>query len=341
MVSRYIEQLKKEIYRWGGQLCRPADTVYFGGGTPSVLSAEELCELLCCVKEAFSLCDNAEITIEVNPESVNIEFLSKLKESGFNRLSIGIQSLDDNALSLLGRGHTAKEAINAFNAARELGFDNISVDLMCALPADNALYTAKEIIKLSPEHISCYMLILEEKTALFAKKEQLEFPSEEAVEEEYLKLNELFADSGYRHYEISNFAKAGMESRHNTKYWKMEEYIGIGPSAYSFVDGQRFHYENDLRGFISGKDTVSDGQGGDLYEFIMLSLRLSDGLREECIKEKFGKKFSVLFYEKAKLFEDKGLSVLKDGCFYLTAEGMLLSNTLICEMTEEELYEDL
>ena len=341
MVRRYIKQLKNEIYRWGGQLCRPADTVYFGGGTPSILTAEELCELLFCVRKAFSLCDNAEITVEVNPESANSEFLSKLKESGFNRLSIGIQSLDDNVLGLLGRGHTSKEAINTFNTARRVGFDNISVDLMCALPAGNALYTAKEIIKLSPEHISCYMLILEKKTVLSARKEQLSFPDEEAVEKEYLKLSELFSHNGYSHYEISNFAKEGMESHHNTKYWKMEEYIGIGPSAYSYVDGQRFHYENDLRGFISGNGTVSDGEGGDLYEFIMLSLRLSEGLYEASIKEKFGKKFSKAFYEKARLFEDKGLAMIRDGHFCLTANGMLLSHTIICEMTEEELYEDL
>lgn len=343
-VSRYIKQLKKEIYRWGGQLCRPADTVYFGGGTPSVLSSEELCDLLCCVKEAFGLCDNAEITVEINPESAHGVFLTKLKEAGFNRLSIGIQSLDDDTLGLLGRGHSASQAVNTFTLAREIGFDNISVDLMCALPIESgfsAIDSAKEIIKLSPEHISCYMLILEEKTVLSARKEQLSFPDEEAVEKEYLKLSELFSQNGYSHYEISNFAKEGKQSRHNTKYWKLQEYIGIGPSAYSFVDGQRFYYENDLKGFICGAETVSDGQGGDLYEFIMLSLRLSEGLSEESIKEKFGKRFSKAFYEKAKLFEDKGLAIIRDGHFCLTANGMLLSNTIICEMTEEELYEDL
>ncbi len=344
MVSRYIKQLKNEIYRWGGQLCRPADTVYFGGGTPSVLSAEELCDLLYCVKEAFGISSNAEITVEINPEGIDERFLSTLKKGGFNRLSIGIQSLDDNTLSLLGRGHSANEAVNTFTQARKVGFDNISVDLMCALPSektDSAIDSAKKIITLSPEHISCYMLILEDKTVFSAKKEQLSFPDEEAVEDEYLMLSQLFCENGYTHYEISNFSKEGKQSRHNTKYWKSQEYIGIGPSAYSFVDGQRFHYENDLKGFMGGTKTVSDGQGGDLIEYLMLSLRLSDGISEESIKEKFGKKFSKAFYEKARIFEKQKLAKFSDGHFGLTANGMLLSNAIICEMTEEELYEDL
>ncbi|MEE0946041.1 MAG: radical SAM family heme chaperone HemW [Acutalibacteraceae bacterium] len=343
-VADYVKKLKEEIYRWGETLCRPADTVYFGGGTPSALSAEVLAELLFCVKEAFYVYNDAEITVEVNPENVDKHYLKKLKNAGFNRLSIGVQSLDDGALKMLGRGHNSEKAVDVFKSARQVGFDNISVDLMCALPLCNSAdctESAKKILSLCPEHISCYMLILEEKTALYANKDKYSFPSEESVAKEYLELARLFSQNGYEHYEISNFTKAGKESCHNKKYWLGAEYIGIGPSAYSFVDGKRFHYENDLRGFIKNPITADDGTGGDFEEYIMLSLRLKEGLTENNIKEKYNKKFSQKFYLKARQYEKEGLAIFKDGRFFLTREGMLLSNTLICEMSEDELYEDL
>lgn len=340
----YIKSLKNEINRWGGALSRPADTVYFGGGTPSVLGAETLCELLNTVKKSFCVSKDAEITLEINPEDASENFLKAVKDAGFNRLSIGFQSLDDETLKTLGRQHSAEKSIEAFNMARKSGFDNISVDLMLSLPnssMEKSLRTAEKIISLSPEHISCYMLILEEKTALYARRDKLSFPDEEAIEEEYHKISEIFKAAGYSHYEISNFAKKDKESRHNLKYWRSQEYIGIGPSAYSFVDGKRFHYENDLKGFINSPKTVNDGEGGDLYEYVMLSLRLKEGLSEEKTKELFSKKYSLKFIETAEKLEEKGFLKFKNGTLSFSEKGMLVSNSLITIFMEENMYEDL
>ena len=344
MCHKYVNRLESEIYRWGEKLCRPADTVYFGGGTPSVLKPNDLSRLLNAVQTAFNVPENCEKTIEVNPEDATEEFLKGLKEAGFNRISLGIQSLSDNVLKILGRRHTAEDSINAFNTARKVGFNNITVDLMLGLPnqsPEEAIDTAKKIARLSPEHISCYMLILEEKTALYSKREIIDIPDEEMVREEYLNICDIFENSGYNHYEISNFAKKGKESKHNLKYWKTQEYIGIGPSAYSFIDGKRFHTLCDIHGFIKAPQTVYDEAGGGYEEYIMLSLRLKEGLNRQEFEAFTGKTFSEKFHEKAKLFGDNNLAVWNNDTFRLTNEGMLLSNSIICEMTEEKLYEDL
>ena len=340
----YIKSLKNEINRWGGALSRPADTVYFGGGTPSILGADLLSDLLKVVKSSFFVTENAEITLEVNPEDATEEFFIKVKKAGFNRLSLGFQSLDDNTLEILGRRHNAQKCVEAFNMARKAGFDNISVDLMLSLPdssVENSILSAQKIISLSAEHISCYMLILEEKTALYAKRDKLHFPSEEAIEQEYLKISKLFCDAGYSHYEISNFAKSDKMSKHNLKYWRTQEYIGIGPSAYSFVDGERFHYENDLKGFINSPKTVNDGEGGDLLEYVMLTLRLKEGLDEEKIKLRFSKRFSEKLKKTAEKFRENGFLTLENGVISFTSKGMLVSNSLITEFMEENMYEDL
>lgn len=323
---------------------RPADTVYFGGGTPSVLSAEQLCQLLFAVKDAFSVTDNAEITIEVNPENADATFFARLKEGGFNRLSIGVQSLHNDTLKFLGRGHTSEKAISAVKLARGAGFDNISLDIMLSLPNENSERTIETVLKvadLSPEHISCYMLMLEEKTALFAKKDTLSLPDEEQVSSEYEKVCDILSQKGYSHYEISNFCKEDKESRHNLKYWNDKEYIGIGPSAYSFVDKERFHYENNLHAFIKAPECVSDGAGGDFYEYIMLKLRLKNGINEKEIKRLFSKKFSSNFYSQAETLRESGFAFFENGNFAFTDKGMLVSNTLICDMTQEDMYEDL
>ncbi len=344
MCRKYVNRLESEIYRWSEKLCRSADTVYLGGGTPSVLKLNDLSRLLNAVQTAFNVPENCEKTIEVNPEDATEEFLVGLKEAGFNRISLGIQSLSDNVLKILGRRHTAADSINAFNTARKVGFDNITVDLMLGLPnqsPEEAINTAKKIARLSPEHISCYMLILEEKTALYSKREIIDIPDEETVREEYLNICDIFESSGYNHYEISNFAKEGKESKHNLKYWKTQEYIGIGPSAYSFVDGKRFHTLSDIHGFINAPKTVYDEAGGGYEEYIMLSLRLKEGLNRQKFEAFTGKTFSKEFHEKAKLFADNNLAIWSNDTFSLTNEGMLLSNSIICEMTEEKLYEDL
>ncbi len=344
VIADYVKRLKEQIIRWGAALSRPADTVYFGGGTPSVLGEKRLCELLDTVKSAFSLSENAEITVEINPEDANDDFLCGIKNGGFNRLSIGFQSLDDNVLKNLGRRHSAADAENAFYMARKAGFDNITADVMLALPfgsTGQGIKTVEKLLKLSPEHISCYMLILEEKTALYAKKTALYFPDEESVEKEYLQVSRILQNAGYTHYEISNFAKPGKESRHNLKYWQTKEYIGIGPSAYSYIDGKRFSYKNDLKGFINCPETAFDSFGGDLYEYVMLGLRLKIGIDEDSIKKNYSKCFSSRFKEKAELLLKNELCCYDGKSFSLTEKGMLVSNSVICQMTEDDMYEDI
>lgn len=340
----YINSLKKEIYRWGAKLCRPADTVYFGGGTPSVLSSNELCDLLLAVKDAFDVKDDAEITVELNPENIDFEFLNGLKKGGFNRLSFGVQTFSDEILEVLGRRHSAQDSINAVSLARKAGFDNISLDIMLGIPdqkEDDLVKTLEKTIEISPEHISAYMLILEEKTAFFAKKDSLNFPNEDEVSRQYEKTCEILSKNGYNHYEISNFSKKEKESRHNVKYWNCDEFIGIGPSAYSFIDGKRFYYESNMHKFIKEPEVLYNDDGGDIYEYVMLSLRLKKGINEDEIKIKYLKKFSDKFKIQAKQLEENGFAVFKSNSLALTDKGMLVSNTLICDFLEEDMYENL
>ena len=333
VTARYLSALKSEIIKWGGLTDRPIDTIYIGGGTPSLLG-EKTGDIVKAVYDNFNVCENAEITVEANPCSVTSEFLKSARESGVNRLSIGIQSGNDNELKVLGRTHTASMAKKAVELARGEGFDNISLDLMICLP-DSNIKSLKDnmdfIIGLNPEHISAYMLKIEEKT-LFAKRE-LNLPTEEEEAKQYLYMCDYLKEKGYEHYEISNFCKSGKESRHNLKYWQTEEYIGIGPSAHSFLDGKRFFYPADLRKFISCPETVVEGDGGDDEERLMLGLRLKKGIN----LLEFYENVPQNLIEKINKFESEGLVSYNHPHLYLTDKGMLLSNILITEL----IYEDL
>lgn len=343
-IEAYIGALKKEIKKWGGRTDRPIDTIYFGGGTPSVLDIKQVKDILNSVFDSFNVQRGCEITFEVNPATVNKEYLKELKEIGVNRLSIGIQSGDDAVLKLLGRQHSVQDGINCFNDARKVGFDNISVDLMLGIPNSTTAQTRKslELIKeLSPEHISAYMLILEENTYFYKKRNELVFPDEDAEEKEYMLVCEELKKAGYEHYEISNFCKNGNHSRHNTRYWLCGEYLGLGPSAYSYFEGKRFHYSRDLKGFISAPQTVFDEKGGSLEEFIMLALRLSRGIIKAELENKYGKTFSSSLIKKAEFLKQLNLVNFDKESLSLTEKGMLISNSIITELISEDFYEDI
>lgn len=333
VTARYLSALKEEIIKWGGLADRPIDTIYIGGGTPSLLG-EKIGDILKSVYDNFNVLKDAEITVEANPCSITPEFLKSARESGVNRLSIGVQSGNDNELKVLGRTHTASVAEKAVKLAREEGFDNISLDLMLCLP-DSTVKTLKSnidfITDLDPEHISAYMLKIEENT-VFARRE-LNLPDEDKEAEQYLYMCNYLESKGYEHYEISNFCKIGKESRHNLKYWQCEEYIGIGPSAHSFFDEKRFFYPADLKGFISCPETVDEGNGGEMAEKLMLALRLKKGINLLEFYEEIPRKL----IEKIKRFEKAGLVDFKTPNLHLTDKGMLLSNILITEL----IYEDL
>ena len=329
LIDSYLTALIREIKQWGGKINRPIDTIYLGGGTPSLLN-ERLIPLLSAVRENFSVLDNAEITLEVNPADNILEILQNAKLAGINRISIGAQSSSDQELLKLGRRHTAEHTENAVKIARTLGFDNISLDLMLGLP-DSSCNTLKNsldfIINLKPEHISAYILKIEENTKFFKEKATLNLPDDDLVCDQYLFMCDYLESNGYCHYEISNFCKNEMSSRHNLKYWKCEEYLGLGPSAHSFLDGKRFFYPRDLKAFIKGNAPMPDGNGGDKCEEIMLALRLKDGIRTDNLPTSAKKK--------CELFAKNGLGILENGIFSLTSNGMLLSNTIISEILEE------
>ena len=304
------------------------DTVYFGGGTP-VLLWREICEIM----QHISFSAKCEITVEANPCACTAEALSALRKTGVNRISIGVQSLNNDELSALGRRHDAKTAEKAILTAHDCGFRNISVDLMLATPNQT-----KESLKKSLErycslpvtHISAYMLKIEQNTP-FAKA-RLSLPDEDTTCELYLQTVETLAKNDFKQYEISNFALDGMESRHNLKYWRCEDYIGIGPAAHSCFGGKRFYVPGDLQRFIENdiQPTVTeDSQPGGFEEYAMLKLRLAEGLTfEEC--GRFGVDKDIILQRCRKIPEEL---VNVDGekvC--LTPKGFLLSNQLISIM---------
>ena len=333
----YKNALLKEIRKWGENIFRPISSIYIGGGTPSALPAHFLCEILDCVKENFKICDNAEITVEVNPQSATESLFCELIKAGVNRLSIGVQSGNDDELKTLGRLHNRKTAEETFLNARKAGFKNISLDLMLALP-DSDEQTLKNtlnfFVSLSPEHISAYILKIEENTPLFKIKDSLNLPDENEISEQYLLVSRTLQNAGYEHYEISNFAKAGKASRHNVNYWKCGEYLGLGPAAHSFLEGKRFFYPADIAEFITCTETVFDGFGGDKEEFIMLNLRLKEGLNLSELKNEYNIVPGAAFINKIKLFEKNGLCTFNNNTVSLTVKGMLVSNEIIAQLEE-------
>ena len=339
--QRYIESLCKEIQKWGELTARPIDTLYIGGGTPSLLSESELTAIFSAVKNSFNLLDTAEITVEVNPGDNLFEFLTCAAKLGVNRVSIGVQSCLENELCVLGRRHNAQDAKNAVDIARKVGINNISADIMIGLPNSTEESLQKSIdgiLSLNTEHISAYILKVEKGTPFDLMK--ISVPNDEETSHQYLMLCEMLEAADFEHYEISNFAKKGCESRHNNRYWLQEEYIGIGPAAHSFFEGERFYYDRDINAFIDSPQTFSDGKGGDEAEFIMLSLRLSRGLIFKEFEEKFKKPIDKLILKKAENLSKHGFCIADDNRISLTDKGMLVSNTIIFNLLGD-LYENI
>ena len=305
------------------------NTLYIGGGTPSVLGAENLASLVKTCKSEF-LTDKAEITVECNPHGLNEDFFKVLYASGVNRISMGLQSAVDGERRILGRLSDRNQVENAVKVAQKIGFENITLDVMLGIPnqTEKSLNDTLEFcLSLGVPHISAYMLKLEENTHFYKNQHKYNFPDDDLTADLYLQMCETLEANGRMQYEISNFAKQGYESQHNLKYWHCEEYLGLGPSAHSFLDGKRFYYPRDLKAFIKGNCPTPDGEGGDLSEQIMLALRLKDGIKTEDLP--------TAAKQKCELFSKNGLAILDDGNFSLTNSGMLLSNSIISEILEE------
>ena len=340
----YVEAVCRHIREAGvlapGYL---VDTVYFGGGTPSYLGAEALVQILSVIRKSFDVASTAEITFEANPDSVSDRLLRRLRREGFNRVSLGIQCDDDEILKKIGRPHSYQQAVQAVQRIRKAGFRNLSVDLMYGLPGQSVdawLGTLENVLSLSPEHISCYGLSVEEGTPLYEYRDLCNLADDDTQAEMYLEAVKLLADRGYRQYEISNFCRKAKVSRHNLKYWNGGEYIGFGPNASSDFAGRRFRVVRSLRRYVegiqSGGQVVEDVQQIPLRErageYLMMRLRTVSGLDPAEYESRFLLPFGPLKKALLGLQENKLAARTFDGRWHLTPEGFLISNTIISDL---------
>ena len=318
-VNRRLKEYQTDEYM--------ADTLYIGGGTPSVLTGEQVASMIETVKTHYGT--PAEITVECNPSDVDETFLRRIYDAGANRLSFGMQSAVDAERRALGRRADRAQVEKAVRLAANIGFSNISLDLMLGIPHQTAESLHESICfcaSLPVQHISAYILKIEEGTYFGKHRDVLTLPDEDTTADLYLQAIEELEAAGFKQYEISNFAKPGFESRHNLKYWHLEEYLGVGAAAHSFVGGRRFFYERDIAGFLAGAKPIDDGAGGDREEAIMLALRLTEGVETALLSGNARQKLPFLI--------ERGYVTEHGGRVSFTPQGFLISNTLIAELTE-------
>lgn len=319
------------------------DTVYFGGGTPSYLGADAIAIILTTIRRNFDVATDAEITLEANPDSITDRLLHRLRAEGFNRISLGVQCDDDEILKKLGRPHTYAQAVTAFHRCRKAGFRNISLDLIYGLPGQTLhawQETIDNVLKLNPEHMSCYGLKVEEGTPLYEIKNVVNLPDDDTQADMYLAAVEALRARGFRQYEISNFCRKGLYSRHNTKYWTGGEYLGFGPSASSDFAGKRFTLVRDLQTYVQGIRTggnvMEDLQAIPLRErageYLMLRLRTSAGIYAEEYERMFMLPFAPLEEVLLRHMAYYRVARNDDGRWYLTSKGYLVSNDIISDL---------
>ena len=327
--AEYVNALLRDFARFAPAEKRPA-TVYFGGGTPSLLQPAQLQRLL----KAFKPLPGAEVTLEANPESFTAEKAALFREAGVNRLSLGVQTARNESLARLGRLHTAADARRAMQNAKAAGFNNITGDIMLALPA----YTNEEFdatLALLAEggatHISAYLLKIEEGTA-FAKNPPPGLPTPDEAADFYLYAVGRLAKAGYRQYEISNFAHPGYEGRHNLLYWNCEEYVGLGPGAHSCLSGRRFSFAADTAAFMAAPPVPQPEGTCDAFDYIMLRLRLAAGLDEAEMRRRYGRGLSARQSAALQKYARAGLAEYRGGVWALTPQGLLLQNGILADL---------
>lgn len=352
-VKEYIESLKKEIEEFDFSNYK-VTSIYIGGGTPSYIDSIYIVEILSELKEKLK-CNliefkDIEITIEVNPGTVDTKKLNDYKKSGINRLSIGLQSTKNDILKKIGRIHTYQEFLEIYKLARETGFKNINIDLMIGIPGQkigDLKNTLQDIIKLEPEHISVYSLIIEENTPIKKMLEngEIKLPDEDLERNMYWYVKNTLELNGYNHYEISNFAKLGKESRHNLNCWNQEEYIGFGVAAHSYLNGIRFsntinveeyiqHLENNRKEEniqIEESQSLEDKKN----EFMMLGFRKIQGVDIARFKEKFIDNPIFLYREKLNKLVEEGLIEVDLNHIKLTNKGIDLANLVFEEFVDD------
>lgn len=348
VVRDYVDTLFMELAHWGDRLGgSPVQTVFFGGGTPSLLPPRVIALVMERLGRYFNLAPKAEVTLEANPESLRGGHrVAQYLEAGINRLSIGIQTLDESMLRMLGRPHKAQDSLHAAFLAREAGCANINVDLMWGLPGQSVrqwLQTLKDVARMSPDHISAYGLTLEPGTPLELDVEEgrLMLPPERDQNIMFMEGAALLEQHGYLHYEISNFARMGFQCRHNMGYWEGEDYLGLGPSATSTIGGRRWTnpasqkaWDARIREGSLGQDVEELTPQTRVLELLMLRLRTARGLRVKAYREMTGRDFVRDHQRLVQALHENGLIRIRNGYLRLTRRGMLVSNSILSNLFE-------
>ena len=343
-VDRMIDAILTELTRRREYLDEAIETIYFGGGTPSLISTPHLEKIVNRAASSFPITKNPEITLEANPEDLSIEKCSELKSIGINRLSIGIQTFDDNSLKWMNRIHDAKQAVCAFENARKAGFNNITMDLMYALPdSGHVLFVRnlEKLISLDPEHISLYGLTIEERTVfgkLRKKRKFLEVPEEQAAEQ-YLNAISVLSDRGYLQYEVANFGKQGFHSRHNTAYWEHKPYLGVGPGAHSYNrhsrslnirDNAKYIKKMQSREIFFKEEHLTRVQ--QLNERILTGLRTTKGINLQRLNKEFNVDLMYLHEKFINRLSNQGLVTMKNGMLKLKPKGFLIADEIALQL---------
>lgn len=362
LMQRYVDALLLQMEDYSAAAKNyTVDTVFIGGGTPTSLPVKSMCELLCGINRHFNIARGAEFTMEANPATVSLAALTKYRKMGVNRLSIGLQSAQADELAALSRIHTVEDFEASYNAARRAGFDNISVDIMYGIPlqtADSFSRTLDYVTAHDPEHISVYGLKIEESTPFARMRDTLILPDEDTEADMYLDCIRYLEAKDFRHYEISNFARPGYECRHNLKYWNCDEYLGIGCAAHSYFNNMRFSMKRDLMlyidameadisrgglltgdGFAMEQEQLRSAQPIDeLYsvtpnerigEYIMLRLRLTEGVSAAEFGARFGMNFDALYGRRLQIYIDNGFMRYDGDRYSFTPKGMYVSNYIL------------
>ena len=342
----YTDSLVNEIKEFGKLKKVTADTVFLGGGTPTLLGEKNLEKIITAIKENIIIAPDNEFTIECNPKTANLGKFRVLRDLGVNRVSLGVQSMDDEILKILGRVHNLKDFIECFASARIAGIENINFDLMFAVPNQTEKIwqtTLETAVKLEPKHISAYGLQLEEGTYFYENQENYKFPDDEENRRMYELLVEFLGSKGYNRYEISNFAIPGFESRHNLKYWDLTEYVGFGLGSSSFFEGVRYQNPEVMADYLDFADNFTPFWNGEkqsendlISEFMFLGLRLDKGVSDVDFKQKFGKSFFEIFKKEIAENVEKGLLIKENDRIYLSSKGFDLANSVMSDFLLED-----
>ena len=338
--EQYVNALINEICEYKTEDKIKVDTVFFGGGTPSILSPASFEKIAKALKDVFEILPKSEFTVEANPKTLSEEKLNKYTEHGVNRISLGLQTIHENELKILGRIHNFEELCDSYALCQNYGISNINVDLMYAIPeqtTDSFRTTLEKIISLSPLHISAYSLILEEGTRLYEKRNSLTFPSEQEECDMYYMAADMLKAAGYSHYEISNYAKPGFECKHNLKYWKDKEYVGLGLAAHSYFGKKRYSNPVEFSEYFSHRrkeyrQIQLIGAEDNAYEYAMMHLRLSCGFSLRDYEERFKRSFLEGKESYIERLVSSGYVSLADNRIALTEKGFYVSNAILTEL---------